>query len=355
MSSVSGIDGLVQSLLQISNGPAITSIFPSEFGHSPPLSRWNRVCKRLLGRFQTKSPNRSYSTPVSPFVSQCHTECAKALVDLLESDPRMFGLLLAGEEQYAPPLVDAPPSIRSRIIVMLHQPPSWHRLYWKDSKTLDGVRAVICLCSTQKNYFESVCSSPIVQIRHGVSLDHFSPPVHSRKNNRRLLFVGQWLRDFNTLFKSMQQIWQHDESVSIDCVVPYQARQTDDMLQFARDDRVRWHANLSSVELLELYRSAVFLFLPVIDATANNAVVEALACGLPIVSSDLGGIRNYVNEQSGILCAPGDACGFAQAAIRLLNNDALRNAASESARAFAEKNLSWPSIAQELLNALAIC
>lgn len=126
------------------------------------------------------------------------------------------------------------------------------------------------------------------------------------------------------------------------------------MLQFARDERVRWHANLSSVELQELYQSADLLFLPVIDATANNAVVEAMACGLPVVSSDLGGIRDYVGEETGILCAPGDARRFADAAIHLLNDDALRRSVGKSARDFAERNLSWPVIAADLLRLLRI-
>jgi hypothetical protein len=39
---------------------------------------------------------------------------------------------------------------------------------------------------------------------------------------------------------------------------------------------------------------------------------------------------------------------------RLLNNDVLRKAASESARAFAVNNLSWPAIAADLVKSLSI-
>jgi hypothetical protein len=43
-------------------------------------------------------------------------------------------------------------------------------------------------------------------------------------------------------------------------------------------DNLVLHSRVSEAELVGLYRSADVLFLPVTNATANNSILEALAC-----------------------------------------------------------------------------
>jgi len=65
----------------------------------------------------------------------------------------------------------------------------------------------------------------------------------------------------------------------------------------------------------------------------NSAAIEAAACGLPLVVSNIGGLPEVVeNEYNGILCHPGDADEFADNIIRLLSNDELRRQMSENSK-----------------------
>jgi glycosyltransferase involved in cell wall biosynthesis len=53
--------------------------------------------------------------------------------------------------------------------------------------------------------------------------------------------------------------------------------------------------------LIQLYREADAVLVPVRDATANNAALEALACGTPVISTMVGGIPDYVDNTCGWL------------------------------------------------------
>jgi glycosyltransferase involved in cell wall biosynthesis len=64
------------------------------------------------------------------------------------------------------------------------------------------------------------------------------------------------------------------------------------------------------------------------------AVMEAMAAGLPVIGTAVGGVPELVESgRQGILVAPGDAAGFANAMRTLLNNPALRAAMASAARA----------------------
>lgn len=89
------------------------------------------------------------------------------------------------------------------------------------------------------------------------------------------------------------------------------------------------------------------MLLPLSFCAANNAVVEGLACGVPMIASDTGGIRDYGGGEFFELTAPGDAAAMAAAAERLLGDERLRLKLSVRAREFAERALSWPVVARE--------
>jgi glycosyltransferase involved in cell wall biosynthesis len=214
---------------------------------------------------------------------------------------------------------------------------------------------IICLAEDQAEFFRSACQTPVHLIRHGVRHDFFRPPVEftERKGNR-LLFVGQWLRDFETLANAMLLIWSSNPNIKLDCVVPRFARDSVHLRQLAMDKRVSWHSDLPDVKLRRLYQEADLLFLPVLDAVANNAVLEALASGLPVVSTQVGGMVNYLPTCAGLLCKSRDSQSHAEAVCELMNSPSARIEAGNCARRFAVQHHDWGRIGRQLLDFIVI-
>ncbi len=84
-----------------------------------------------------------------------------------------------------------------------------------------------------------------------------------------------------------------------------------------------------------------------------KSLLEAMACGLPIVAGDSPGIRGViVDGETGLLCAH-DVAAIRSAVLSLLDNFDLRCRLGEKARAWAESHVSLDRIAESEMNVLA--
>jgi N-acetyl-alpha-D-glucosaminyl L-malate synthase BshA len=101
------------------------------------------------------------------------------------------------------------------------------------------------------------------------------------------------------------------------------------------DSRVRFLGERSQlVDLLQ--ESDVFLF-PSQSESFGLAALEAMACGVPVVASAVGGIAEVVRHgEAGFLAAVGDVAAMAGHVRRLLTDDELHARLSRRARELAE-------------------
>jgi len=78
--------------------------------------------------------------------------------------------------------------------------------------------------------------------------------------------------------------------------------------------------------------SCDLLILPSFSESFGLVLIEALACGKPVIGSDVGGISEIINDDVGLLINPNKVSTIAKAVDRLVNDEDLRLILSMNAR-----------------------
>ncbi len=120
-------------------------------------------------------------------------------------------------------------------------------------------------------------------------------------------------------------------------------------MQLGVDSAVAFPGSIEHGAMAALYRSAALVLNPSLVDNMPNSVLEALACGVPIVSTDVGGIPALLqHDVTALLVAPGDPQAMAQAALALLLAPARARRIAAAGHAFVQQ-FGWPQVAPMLL------
>ena len=99
------------------------------------------------------------------------------------------------------------------------------------------------------------------------------------------------------------------------------------------EKRVKLHGRLAPDEVIHLLQRADAFLLSSVSEGLSNAVLEAMACGLPIVTSDCGGMNEAVTDGiEGFLTPVRDPRAMADALGKLASNSELRRKMGSSCR-----------------------
>ncbi len=119
-------------------------------------------------------------------------------------------------------------------------------------------------------------------------------------------------------------------------------------------DKVTFAGWVACEQLADYFAAADVALFPFDDTPVNRAkcsvkLVELLAAGVPVVADAVGQNREYIlNGESGLLVQPEDDAAFAEAVLRLLQDEALRACLGAAAAQYVRDRFEWPRLVMEV-------
>lgn len=189
--------------------------------------------------------------------------------------------------------------------------------------------------------------SPFTQttkvVSAGMSPDRFPRSLlsHSREKERKQLFfaglVQEWMKGYAVLHEACRRMWHQRQDFELIAT----GEPPGEIEAFAR--YVGW---LSQEELPEKLAEADILVMPTVAQEGlGRSAVEAMAVGIPVLASRLGGLpHTVIDGVTGLLFEPGDVDDLMAKMRILLDDEELRRSLGEAGRQRFEEHFSWPVI-----------
>ena len=198
-------------------------------------------------------------------------------------------------------------------------------------------------------------------VPNGVDIQKFKPLKNQSTikrqigiNNRQcVLFVGRLIprKGLSFLVQAAKHIIKEKEQTAF--VIVGDGPQKNQLIAYLEKNRIRKNfiflGDIKDEILPLIYNCAEVFVFPSVQEGQGIALLEAQAVSKPVITFNTGGVRETIlNQETGLLVEP-NSKELANAIIKLLKNEEMRNKMGKKGREFVSKNFSWEKSAKKLL------
>lgn len=186
--------------------------------------------------------------------------------------------------------------------------------------------------------------APVEALANGVETGVFrrvAPALAPPRAGRRRLVVPRRLFEKNGVAYFVRALPRIVEAVDVEAVVVGDGPERGRLEALARElgvaDRIDFLGARPHAEMPALLSSADLAVFPSLMEATSVAALEAMACGVPVAASRVGGLPELVDEGVGALFEPADPASLARAVVQLLGSGQLDAMGAEARRRVVER------------------
>ena len=227
---------------------------------------------------------------------------------------------------------------------------------------ISKVDKIVAVSNAAKKFISYFTNKKVVVIPNGVFVDKFKPrkKSYARKKtgmngNPIILYIGRLVpkKGLDTLITAMKRIVGKYPNAKLYIagkgkLLPFLKTMSS---IFGIEKNVEFLGFVEENILPYIYNSADIFVLPSITGEAFGIVlIEAMASGLPIVASNVGGIAEVLeNGKYGLMVKPGNSKELAKAIISVIENNELWNEIAKKGRNITEEKYAWEKVTNDII------
>lgn len=219
----------------------------------------------------------------------------------------------------------------------------------------DYVIAISKSIKRELEIYHNVGEEKIKILCNGVNPDEFK--INNKKANKvvRLLYVGRLVPQkgvdvlLNSLYLAKKNGFNFELIIAGSGILEDNLKKL--LHSLGLDESVKFSGFITRTELPKYYTQSDIFILPSRYEPFGMVLVEAMASGLPVIASDVGGMTEIViNGKTGLLVPPDDTKALTDAIMTLIGDKKKRASMGAAGRRRVENYFNWRSIAKQTLN-----
>ncbi len=229
-------------------------------------------------------------------------------------------------------------------------------------RTIKKARLVVCSSDPVKVHLKTIPGIKTMTLSAGVDTTRFKPSTAVTGKNPIILFNGSLHplgrhKGLSILLQAMPEVIRQVPAVELKVIGHGSGRQEYEK-QSARlgiAEHVKFLGARFGLDIVADYQSAAVFTLPTLNDSYPLVIPEAMATGLPVVSTNVGAIPSIITDQEdGYIIEPGNVSQLAEKLVFLLHNKKVANKMGMSGRKKAVNDMRWDEKAAQLHRELSL-
>lgn len=190
-------------------------------------------------------------------------------------------------------------------------------------------------------------------VYHGVNTDIFKPMNVEKPFSKVVLFIGGFVpgKGSSTLLEAAKYL----EDVHFFIIGKARVHRIVSLEISKIPENVDYIGIVKRSRMPYYYNMSDLLVLPSFTEGFPDVILEAFACGKPVIASKVGEIPWIVSKEFGWLIESGDAQQLKEAIVNAFSDKKRLRAMGEAAREYVVKNFKWNFYAKEMIKTLSEC
>jgi len=229
----------------------------------------------------------------------------------------------------------------------------WHSFLRMQKKVAPQLNRIVCPSNQSKaDVIEElkVNEENVNVVLNGIDLDSFTRDERVEQKPYRIITTASAdvpLKGLKFLIEAMTEIIEEIPEAHL--MVLGRAKEKGDIAkQISRlnlEEKISFHSGLSQSEVVSLYSSSHICVIPSLYEGFGFGAGEAMACGLPLISTQSGGLKEVIGQEAVIIEAASSEA-IVKAVKDLFSNKEKQLALSRAGRKRMEKEFNWMKAAE---------